>query len=113
MARAIEHPTAARYDAWRRRTKELFLQVHLVEHRCPGLRAMRAQLEALDLCLDAGHNVAVLERLLTTEALGSRRDTATVLQLLRCEQRELRARALTLARTALRDRPAACMRRAA
>lgn len=113
MARAIESPTAARYDAWRRRTKDLFLQARLVEGRCSGLRAMPARLEALDDCLDAGHNIAVLERLLTTEALGSRRDTAEVLRLLRYEQRLLRARALTLARAALRDRPGGCMRRAA
>ena len=113
MAHATERPTAARYDAWRRRTKDLCLQVHLVEGRCTGLGAMRARLDALDDCLDGYHNVALLERMLTTEALGSRRDTAAVLRLLRHEQPGLRARALTLGRAALRDTPQQFVRRVA
>jgi hypothetical protein len=70
-------------------------------------------LDALDDCLDDGHNVAVLERMLTTEGLGSRRDAATVLRLLRHDQAGLRARALTLGRAALRETPRHFVRRVA
>ena len=113
MAQAIERPTAARYDAWRRRTKELCLHIRLVEGRCAGLSSIRTRLEALDACLGECHNVALLERMLTTEVLGSRRDTATVLRLLRRDQAELRARARTLGRAALRDTPRQFVRRVA
>ena len=113
MARAIERPTATRYDAWRRRTKDLCLQVHLVEGRCTGLATTRARLDALDDCLDGCHSVSLLTRMLTKEALGSRRDTATVLMLLRHELAGLRARALMLGRAALRDTPRQFVRRVA
>ena len=70
MAHAIGHPTGARYDAWHRRTKDLCLHLRLIEGRCTGLGAIRARLEALDDCLGECHNVALLERMLTTEVLG-------------------------------------------
>lgn len=111
MARAIERPTSARYDAWRRRTKALCLQVRLVEGRCTGLRAIRVRLDALDDGLGDCHNAALLQRVLTTEGLASRRDTATVLRLLRRDRAGLRARALTLGRAALRDTPRQFVRR--
>lgn len=111
MARAVDRPTTIRYNAWRRRTKELCLQVRLVEGRCTGLHAIRVRLDALDDCLADCHNVALLTRVLTTEGLGTRRDTATVLRLLRRERAGLRARALTLGRAALRDTPRQFVRR--
>ncbi len=113
MAQALDRPTATGYEAWRSRTKELRLQVRLVEGRCAGLGAIRTRLEALDECLGEYHSVALLERILTTEALGSRDDTATVLRLLRRDQAGLRARALTLGRAALRDTPKQFVRRVA
>ena len=113
MARAIERPTVARYDTWRRRAKDLCLQVHLVEGRCTRLGALRARLDALDDCLDGCHSIALLERMLAREGLGSRRDTATVLRLLRHEQAGLRVRALTLGRAALRDTPRQFVQRVA
>jgi hypothetical protein len=111
MASAIERPTAARFEVWGRRTRELSLHVRLIEGRCTGLRAIRLRLDALDDCLGECHNVAVLERVLTTEAFGSRGAAATVLRLLRRYRAGLRARALTLGGAALRDTPQQFVRR--
>jgi hypothetical protein len=112
-AGALERPTATRYDAWRRETKDLCLHLRLLEARCSGLAGTRRRLDALDDCLGECHNVMVLERILVTEVLGSRRDTATVLRLLRHDQMELQVRAVRLARAALRETPRQLVQRVA
>ena len=102
MTRAIDSPTAARERAWRRSTAQLWSHVQLLEPSNRALRLVRDRLEALDVCLDESHNVRILERILMTEALASRQDTATALRLLRHYQTELRARAFVQGQEALR-----------
>ena len=102
MTRAIDSPTAARERAWRRSTARLWSHVQLLEPSNRALRPVRERLEALDACLDESHNVRILERILMTEALASRRDRATALRLLRHYQTELRARAHVQGQAALR-----------
>jgi len=97
--RAAAVPTAGRYHAWRRRAKDLWLQLRLLERCCGGaLAADVRRLETLDDCLGEHHNVALLEEALTREALVSRRETAMCLHLLRRYHAELRHRAAALAR---------------
>lgn len=104
MKRALRRPTAGRERAWRRRTTALWLHVRLLEPSRSELRRVRRRLEALDVCLDESHSVVTLERMLMTEALASRRDTAAVLRLLRHYHAELRARAAVYGQEALRRR---------
>jgi CHAD domain-containing protein len=94
MSRAHAHPTAKNYHAWRRRVKDLWFQLRLLERRCGGeLAAWQHQLEALDGHLGEYHNCALLRSVLTTEKSLGRLDTAKVLRELRRYQAELRANA--------------------
>ena len=112
MTRAIERPTARRERAWRRSTTALWLYTRILEPYRRGLRPLRRRLEALERCLDESRSVITLERMLMTETLASRRDTATALRLLRQYHGELRARAVLQARAALAQ-PRQAQRRAA
>ena len=102
MIRAAARPGAGRDRTWRRSTTRLWLHVRLLEPYRRELRDVRRRLDALDRCLDESHNVLVLERMLVTEGLVSRRDTAAALRLLRHYQSELRALAVVRGRKALR-----------
>lgn len=104
--RAELEPTVERYHAWRRRAKDLWLQVRLLEGRCRDkLLPDERRLEALDGFLGEYHNVALLEHLLVSEALASREDTARCLRLLRRYQAELRYRATTIGRAIAEEKP--------
>ena len=112
MARAAAQPTNEHYDAWRRRVKDLWLQLRLIKKRCRNrLVADQRRLEALDGCLGECHNVAVLEQVVMTEALVSRRHKAECLRLFRRYQRALRRHALLLGRQVFREKPSHFIRR--
>jgi CHAD domain len=112
-ARAAEgEPTLARYHAWRRRTKDLWLQLRLLRTRCRNhLVADERRLETLDGLLGEYHDLALLERLLVSEPLVSRQATARCLHLLRRDQTELRRRAITLGRAIAEEKPRHFVRR--
>lgn len=98
MARAMARPTVDNYHSWRRRTKEHWFQLRLLERRCGGDLVARQQLlERLDGYLGEYHNCALLQAALTTEAKLGRLDTARVLRALRRYQAELRAEAARVA----------------
>ncbi|HZP47350.1 MAG TPA: CHAD domain-containing protein [Vicinamibacterales bacterium] len=104
--RAEREPTIEHYHAWRRRAKDLWLQVRLLEGRCRDkLLPDERRLEALDGFLGEYHNVVLLERLLVDEALASREDTARCLRMLRRYQGELRYRAITIGRAIAEEKP--------
>jgi hypothetical protein len=112
MKRAIAHPTADAYHTWRRRVKDLWFQMRLLEGRCnDSLLNDQRGLEALDGCLGELHNVAVLERILMNEALIARSEAARCLRLLHRYQGHLRRRAATLGGLVTREKPRRFVRR--
>jgi CHAD domain-containing protein len=112
MKRAERHPTAEHYHSWRCRVKELWFHMRLIEARCGPITAIEARrLEALDGVLGTYHNIVLLERLLMTEAIAPRNETARILHLLRRYQSELRLRAALLGRRTFAVKPKRYVRR--
>jgi CHAD domain-containing protein len=112
MARAATNPTADHYHSWRRRVKDLWFEVRLIQPRCGNqLAPMQRRLETLDGVLGEYHNVVLVEQVLVTEALVSRQQTARCLRLLRRYQAELRHRALSLGHRVFAEKPRRLVRR--
>jgi hypothetical protein len=104
--RAAARPDAKRYHTWRRRVKDLWLQLRLLDSHCGrALAGEIRRLETLDECLGEHHNVVLLERVLVTEGVTTRRETALCLHVLRRYQSTLRRRAAALAATLGAERP--------
>lgn len=95
MATAWRHPDANRLHAWRRRVKDEWLQLRLLESNGDGRLAKRRRLlEELDGVLGEYHDLALLRRALEKEdPLTTREQTAAVLRLIASERRTLRRRA--------------------
>jgi CHAD domain-containing protein len=111
MHTALQRPTAAHYHAWRRRVKDLRLQVHLLSLRCGGrLGEEERRLTALDACLGEYHDLVLLEHLLMTEVDVSRSAAAVCLRVLRQRQALLRENAARLGPLALSEGPRAFVR---
>ncbi len=98
MRRALARPTTRRYGAWRRRVKELWFQMRLIEG-CTGSRLIEEQrrLEQLDGVLGEARNCVLLCGALVTGALQSRADTARCLRIVRRYRGDLRREARALA----------------
>jgi hypothetical protein len=112
MAAAEAHPTSANYHRWRKRVKDLWLQIRLLGRRCEGgLRECERQLERLDGLLGDSHNVFLLEQLVAAEPVLPRAQTAQLLHRLRRLQLSLRDEALSQGRATLNERPDEFVRR--
>lgn len=99
------------FHVWRRRVKDLWLQVRLLQARCgTALNVTERQLEQLDGLLGQHHNLALLERVLLDEPLLSRRATAQSLRVVRARRAALGRRALVLGGRALVRKPRAFVR---
>jgi CHAD domain-containing protein len=106
MALSLEHPTTEHYHSWRRRVKDHWFQVRLLEARCGnGLVEDERALEVLDGCLGELHNCMLLEATLTTDTLLRRQETARTLRLLRRYHLELRREAQQLGARIYRETP--------
>ena len=111
-ARAIAHPTIGNYHTWRRRVKDHWLQVRLLEGRCGDeLMAWQQGLEALDGCLGEHHNCVLLQQVLVSTVLLPRHESADILRLLRRYQRTLRRDAHNLAAQLYVETPRQVVRR--
>ncbi len=114
MRRSAKTKDAAAFHAWRRRVKDLWLQVRLLQARCgTALNAMERQLDQLDALLGQHHNLALLETALLDMPLLSRRATAHSLRALRRRRVELGRTALALGARLLRQKPHAFVRHVA
>jgi len=106
MARVAAEPTSEHYHVWRRRVKDLWFQLRLLEARCANkLLDDQRRFEALDGCLGEYHNVLLLEEILVHGALVSRRQTARSLRLLRRYQAALRHQSLRMGYRIFREKP--------
>jgi len=106
MARAVAHPTAGNYHAWRRRVKDHWFQLRLLERRCGGDLVARQQLlETLDGHLGEYHNCVLLQSVLARATNLGRPDTARLLRALRRYQTELRVEAARLGADTYGERP--------
>jgi len=106
MKQTLRQPAADNYHRWRRRVKDLWFQVRLLEARCSdALMRDQRRLEALDDCLGEHHNVVLLEQILIREALISRPHTAVALRLLRRYRAALRDRAAAFGRQVFDEKP--------
>jgi hypothetical protein len=92
VARA--QPTAEHYHAWRRRVKDHWFQVRLLEGRCDGaLLGYERRLETLDGLLGEYHDCVLLETFLVAGTALPADEAFHVLRLLRRYQRNLRQKA--------------------
>ena len=112
MEHTIERPTSAAYHAWRRRVKDLWFQVRLVERRCGyGLSEERSRLETLDELLGQCHNLSLLQQALVADPPVSRPALARCLRIVRSMRADLRRQALAEGAALLRDKPRTFVRR--
>jgi hypothetical protein len=112
LATALKHPTADNYHRWRRRVKDSWFHVRVIETRCGNrLASYERRLETLDECLGQYHNFALLRGILAADPFVSRQETARRLRLIRRYQAELRQRARSLGTSAYRERPGHFVRR--
>jgi hypothetical protein len=112
MKRSLRHPAIHNYHVWRQRVKDLWFQVRLLEARCGNtVIDDQRRLEEVDDCLGEYHNLVLVEKVLVTEALLPRQQTAIVLRLLRDYQTELRSRAASLGRPIFAEKTAHFVRR--
>ncbi len=112
MALTAVHPTTENYHSWRRRVKDHWLQVRLIQERCGnGLRGDAHRLERLDGVLGEYHNCVLLIQVLVDEALIPRADTAGVVRLIRRFQAELRRKALKTGAAIYQEKPEVFVKR--
>ncbi|MGC4082225.1 MAG: CHAD domain-containing protein [Vicinamibacterales bacterium] len=112
MERAAAHPTCVTYHVWRRRVKDLWFQVRLIERRCGyGLSGERRRLEALDDLLGQCHNLSLLQDALVTDPPVSRDALARCLRSIRGRRTVLRRRALAAGRRLFSEKPRLFVRR--
>jgi hypothetical protein len=98
MRRAHDSPTTPAFGTWRRRVKDFWFQVRLVEG-CTGGAFVEDQhrLEQLDGVLGDIRNCALLAATLADGALDSRTDTAQCLRVVRRYRHDLHRQARALA----------------
>lgn len=111
MRRTEKTKDADAFHLWRRRVKDLWLQVRLLQARCgTSLNVIERQLDQLDGLLGQHHNLALLETVLLDVPLPSRRATAHSLRALRSRRLELGRKALALGARTLQQKPHAFVR---
>ena len=107
MREAQRTPTNSAWLRWRHHVKAHWFQVRLLAGRTGnGLVLLERRLEALDGFLGDHHDCALLERVLTREALVTREQTAACLRVLGRYRSELRRQARTLGAVVYRQKAA-------
>ncbi len=96
---ALAHPGPEALHAWRRRVKDQWYLLRLLDHSCGGrLIDDQHRLEALDACLGELHNADVLVPLIRDAPSLTTRDAARGLRAVRAYRRDLLGKAATLGR---------------
>ena len=82
-----QEPETAALHEWRKRTKELFLQLHFLESVCPRpVKKLTSRLEKLSKVLGDDHDLALLENNVRSLAPGSEATLLRVTQPLRARK---------------------------
>lgn len=114
MAKALARPNARRYHAWRRRAKDHWLQVRLLNDRCGGVLSEDAsRLAQLDASLGACHDLTMLASLPSVRRAVGRSEAAVVLRLIRRERTKHRQMAAALGAALYAETPQASVQRVA
>lgn len=116
MAYAAKHPKAENYHEWRKRAKDLWYHVRLLEPLWTGVfEAYEKSLKDLETALGDGHNLVLLrERIREDPAkYGSAADVKRVLKFIGRRQAELRANAQALGARIYEEKPRQFIRRLA
>jgi CHAD domain-containing protein len=101
MARARKHPRPENYHEWRKRVKEHWYHIRLLESVwTPGLRAYEKSLKELETSLGEDHNLVVLR-----ERVWGDPEAGALLGLIRKYHQELRAKAFTLGERIYGEKP--------
>ena len=103
-------PAPANFHAWRKRAKDLWYQVRLLQPAWPGqMEAMARELEALGDWLGDDHDLAVLRQYLDDKLSsgGNLRGAAALDAVMTRRQRELRRAALALGARFYAEKPSA------
>jgi len=112
MFLTLEHPTADNFHLWRRRVKDHWFQVRLIEACCGGhLENDEHTLERLDDALGEYHNFSLLREIITADTSVPRQETARRLRVIKRYNAELRRRAQALGARVYTEMPRAFVRR--
>jgi CHAD domain-containing protein len=106
--RAQDDPLPENFHRWRKRAKDLWYQVRLLENVWPEqMDAMASELETLGELLGDSHDLAVLQEEIEQHGLASvhPRERETLSALVEERQKELRAAALTLGARLYAEKP--------
>lgn len=110
MAAVQKHPRAEGFHEWRKRVKDHWYHIRLLESVWPDMMAgHKKTLKDLEAWLGADHNLEVLRSKVTAEPefYGAPADIETLLHLIGKRQRELRRRALESGERVYLEDPAA------
>ena len=108
MATAYKDPRPENYHQWRKRVKDLWYQVRLIENLWAGVvQAHEASLKQLETWLGEDHNLVVLREKLESkpEDYGDDKDVRLFLTLAGEYQKELRENAMSLGRRIYEEKP--------
>lgn len=108
MARAQKDPTSENFHEWRKRVKDHWYHVRLIENLWTGvLQAREAALKDLETWLGDDHNLTVLCGKLRNGVAGSaENDLGLFLVVIDQHQKELREKAIALGRRVYNQKPA-------
>jgi hypothetical protein len=109
LALARKHPTAENYHNWRKRVKDHWYHVRLLD----VAEAQQASLRDLETYLGDDHNLFVLQETIVADPdfYGSAKGTVRVLELIPKYQAELRKKALSLGERSYKETPAQFVKR--
>lgn len=104
----LEDPSPENFHEWRKRAKDLWYHVRLLQPVWPEqMDAMAGELDTLGECLGDDHDLAVLRQDLQVRSIGDgyAREMETLNALIEERQRELRTAALTMGARFYAEKP--------